>query len=133
MRGKFKKVVAFLTSEIVLSVSSVVAFPVSAAGDLTTNVDLKETSFSGAWSTIWRINCGDYAGSMTVGYDTFLTNEDYVDDFGTLAGKHYAGVKNSVEDIEYTNTVSSGSSTGRAEVKHTGVPVTYYAFWNVSR
>lgn len=133
MRGKFKKVVAFLTSAIVLSVSSVVAFPVSAAGDLTTNVELGQTSFSGAWSKIWYFDCGDYAGSMTVGYDTSWTNKDYVNLFGTKAGKHYAAVKNSEEKIEYTDTASSGSSTGRAEVKHTGVPVTYYAFWDVSR
>ena len=132
MRGKFKKVVAFLTSAIVLSVSSVVAFPASATGTLTTNVDLKETSFSRKWSTAWNFDCGIFTGTMTVGYDTFLTNEDYVEGFSTLASNmHYAGVKNSNNQIAYTGRASAGSPTGKADVVHNSSPVTYYAFWDV--
>lgn len=69
---------------------------------------------------------------MTVGFDTFATDEDYVTLFGTYAGKHYAKVTNSNEDYDTTNTATSGISTGKADIKHTGTPVTYTAYWNVS-
>jgi len=131
MTSKLKKVVATFTSAVMLTVSSVFAFPASATGTLTTNVDLGETSFSKKWSTIWTFDCGVYAGSMTVGYDTFATNEDYVTLFGTKAGNHYAGVKNSADDISYTNTAPKNTSTGKADVEHKSSPITYYAFWDV--
>lgn len=67
---------------------------------------------------------------MTVGFDTWGTDEDYVQSFGTLAGKHYAYVLNSDNDIDETNTVNAGTSTGKADIKHTGTPVTYGAIWH---
>lgn len=68
---------------------------------------------------------------MTVGLDTFITDEDYVELFGTYAGKHYAEVTNSLGQSDVTNTAVSGSSTGKADIKHVSTPVTYTAYWNV--
>lgn len=129
MNNKFKKVFVSLVASAMCVTGSIGAMS-AYAGCSTTNVALKKTSFSNDWSVIWTFECNDtYTGSMTVGFDTWALDEDYVTLFGTGIGNHYAGVKNSVDDIEYTNTASAGSSTGKADVEHYGSPVKYYAFW----
>ena len=67
---------------------------------------------------------------MTVGFDTWWQDEDFVTLFGTYAGRHYAKVKNSNGSTDQTSTAASGSSTWKADIKHTGSSVTYYAYWN---
>ena len=128
MKNTFKKITASIMAVASLTVG-VTGMSAGAAGTSTTNSAQGQNSFSSSWSAIWYFDCGNYAGSMTIGFDTWWTDEDYVNYFGTKNGNHYAAVKNSSGDIEYTDTASSGSSTGKADVKHTGTPVTYYAFW----
>lgn len=133
MKRIFKRSFAALIAATTMAVTgSYTVLNTSAAGRLTTNADQGQNSFSDKWSAVWTFECGDtYTGSMTIGFDTWWTDEDFVKFFGTKNGNHYAGVKNSSNTIEYTNTEVGGSSTGKADVKHTGTPVTYYAFWGV--
>lgn len=130
MKKTFKKAVVCLAAA--LSAGTIATTTAECASIQTTNVKLGQNSFDSSWHTVWDFQCGDiYMGSMTVGFGTFATDEDYVQLFGTLNGNHYASVKNSDGDNEYTNTAAPGVSTGKADVKHTGVPVTYYAFWDI--
>lgn len=131
MKKRFKKVLVSLVASTMCITGSIGAMSAYAASCSTTNVALGYTNFSNDWSAIWTFSCGNYTGSMTVGFDTWWTDEDYVDNFFTWAGYHYAAVKNSIGEIENTNTVPAGSSTGKADVDHYGSPVTYYAYWNV--
>lgn len=117
-------------SAIVLTTSSAMTLIANAAGMLTTNVDLGKNSFGSHWTLPWDFECDGEPSRMFVGYDTFFVKEDFVEDFVTdKNGDHYAGVKNSNGKIAYTDRASVGYPTGKADVEHTGSPVTYYAFW----
>lgn len=126
-----KKVAVTFTLAALLTASSVAVFPASAAGKLTTNVEQSQTSFKKKWDKPWTFDCGDGTGTMTIGYDTWCTNEDYVKDFRTECGNHYAAVKNSINEISYTNTAEQNKYTGKTDIEHYSSPITYYAFWYV--
>lgn len=132
MTKRLKKVSISIVASAMCVTGSIGAMSAYADGRLTTNVAQNHTDFSDDWSAIWTFSCGStYTGSMTIGFDTFWDDEDFVTLFGTKNGNHYAAVKNSIDEIEYTNTAPKSVSTGKADVDHYGSPVTYYAFWNV--
>lgn len=130
MNKKLKNLVVSIVTSAMCLTGSIGAITANATGCLTTNTEQEKTSFSESWSKTWYVPSG---GSMTIGYTENLvfSDKDYVNGYGTYNGKHYAGVKNSNNSIEYTDTKKSGIATGKAQVEHTGTPVTYYAFWDM--
>jgi len=86
-------------------------------------------SFSSKWSRlqVWVIDPTDSNNniSCTYGYDTFVTNEDYVKSCNSVLQTHYATVTNSKGTSNSTGTGAPLTTTGKADVKHTGKAVTY--------
>lgn len=115
-----------------IAASSIV--PVGASSLSTTASAQGKTSFKKAWSKTWSFDCDDiFKGSATIGYDTFLTNEDYIKSFGTLANDKnhlkYCKVKNSNGSTDESDKTTGSCATGKADIKHTGASVTYYVYW----
>lgn len=70
--------------------------------------------------------------TVTVGYDTWWTKEDYVNDcYAPTGWSHYAYVVNSDNEVAYTKTAKGGCNTNKADVKHTGNSVTYGVAVNI--
>lgn len=130
MAKRLKKAFVSLAASVMCITGSIGSMSVNAVGRSTTNVALGYTNFSDDWSAIWTFSCGNCACSVIVGFDTWFDDEDYIEYYFASGCVHYAAVKNSIGEIEYTNTASAGSSTGKADVNHTGNPVTYYVFCN---
>lgn len=144
---KIRKLVVLLVATISLAVTgmgyiSASAFttfvmPKGGYGISTTNAEQGRTDFSKSWYKTWTyyytyptVTGVTVTGSMTIGFDTFMVNEDYVQNYGTIAGSHYAAVQNSDGTIAYTDTAAVGMGTfKKADVKHTGTPVRYYGLW----
>lgn len=76
----------------------------------------------------WKTDPSDDGFSLTCkfGYDTFLTNEDYVKDCKSTLLSHEAAVKNSKGTSACTGLYRPGYKSNKADVKHTGSKVTYY-------
>lgn len=132
MKAHFKSIFGIFTSAVILATGalSIPTFADSGA-KTTTNFALEKTDFSKKWHKTWVFYFENgVSGSMTVGFDTWFTDEDYVTAFGTKAGKHYAYVINSKGSLDETNTAAKGETTGKADIKHTGSPVTYGAIWH---
>lgn len=131
MTIKVKKLYVGLLCTVMCVMSNISAMPANAGNISTTNVAQGQLNFSNSWSVMWTFQCGQYNATMEIGFDTWFQDEDYVDEFYTLAGNnHYAAVRNADNKIEYTNIVSHGQFTGKADVNHTGNYVSYYAYWN---
>lgn len=105
----------------------------------TTNINEGKTDFSRSWHKTWTMDCTGvtsdltYSGSVTIGFDTFWTDEDYVDGFGTLGNDSshykYARVTNSDGVSEDTPHNQGVSATGKGDVEHVSSPVTYFVCW----
>lgn len=130
MNKKFKKIITGIVALSMCMAGNLTTVVANAAGRASiTNVDLDCQGFSKSWTKTWIIE-SDNCGSMTVGYDTWWTKEDYVDKFGMYSdNKHFAKVENSNGVTASTNRVGKNSVTGKADVKHTGNTVTYHAVW----
>lgn len=95
-----------------------------------------QTSFTKAWSKVVDMDfnvsgvlISPSSVTLTIGYDTWWVKEDYVTKcFAPTGWDHFARVMNSNGDYEDTKVLKGGYNTGKADVKHTGSTVTYYAF-----
>ncbi|MEG2051274.1 MAG: hypothetical protein RR012_03115 [Oscillospiraceae bacterium] len=134
---KRKKIMSFICSicmVITLAVSSTMrASAVNYLSNYTTASALKQT-FSKDWEKSVLINTyyqgqKAYEGSMFVGFNTFLVDEDYAQYLWCPTGVwHYAKVVNSNGVSKSTPAVKGGSDTGSAQIQHTGSNVKYYAY-----
>lgn len=94
--------------------------------------------FSHEWNEVtdleWETTCGGVpftiGSPITYGYDTFLTNEDYVKRVGgqPTGWGVYGYVTNSQGTTEETAMIWGNSVGGSADVKHTGSNV-HYGVW----
>lgn len=133
-----KKRMASALSAIIMCSSLIAALPANATYcNGSTTASALGKSFKSKWSKAITIDI-DVEGdetlevSLTVGYDTWWTNEDYVKKCWAPTGvKHYAKVKNSKGKTASTGTARGGVNTGKADVKHTGSSVTYYGYADV--
>lgn len=137
MKKILKKFSASLAAIILMASSTV--FPVSAQwiNASTTAADHDHTSFKSDWKEKIKLNIKvegttTVETTMTIGFDTWAEDEDYVEDCWAPTGwKHYAKVRNSKGATESTNTVNGGFNSGKADVKHTGNSVIFYGYVNV--
>ncbi len=92
--------------------------------------DTQGHGFEKKWDALWCFEINYMEGSMKIGYDTWWTNEDYVKNFYMTGYKHYAKVTNSNGTSDSTDISKGSYGTPKADIKHTGVPVTYTAvYW----
>ena len=142
---KLKKLIALIMCTTMLMSSTVFAATYKQLdsdrfypGDEWTTEDDEEysipTSFTKKWSRSIQWEFKDEGGAVynaclaTVGYDTWWTNEDYIEDVCGSTGYYACGaVKNS--EGTWSGDTSWGSSSknsNKKDVKHTGSNVTYW-------
>lgn len=136
----------FLKSFVSLALVLIMCFTLSITafadyyGNYTTPTKLGKNFSNGKWDKrttvyIYHYTTKDLLGECTVtaGFDTFATDEDYVDDCWSATGiEHYASVRNSEGSSDRTGVARGGVNTGKADIKHTGSDVRYYTFADVT-
>lgn len=101
----------------------------------TTPSDLGQ-NFKKKWDVTTTIDVDadgeDVEVTVTVGYDTWWTNEDYVDKcYAPHGWEHKAYVINGQGVKATTKTRNGGYNTNKADVKHDGSSVTYGVMVNI--
>lgn len=89
------------------------------------------TSFNNAWKDYGCLRVDGKYYDFTYGYDTWWTNEDYINDVYAQKDNsktYYGKVRNSQSATDVTNKKSGTAKTGKADIKHTGKSVTYYIY-----
>ena len=128
-----------LFSALVLTCATMSTFSASAATWTNASTTAKEQgkdSFKKKWSKTITLDFPELEDvgelTMTIGYDTWCTNEDYVKNcWAPTSWRHYGKVKNSNGSTESTKTTKGGFNSDKADVKHTGSTVTYYGYLEV--
>ncbi len=127
---KLVQKIAVASATLAMLTGLVGIIPASAATVTgSTTASEQDQKFKKAWSKAIVLNIKvddiNIESSLTIGYDTWWTNEDYVNNCWTPTGwEHKATVKNA-SGSESTGTVKGGFNTGKADIKHSGDSVTY--------
>lgn len=87
-------------------------------------------NFSQKWKDYRTYTIEGISYDFTYGFDTFIINEDYIENVKAQAegSQYYGKVKNSNGATQVTNKVTGTDTTDTASVKHTGNTVVYYVF-----
>lgn len=130
--GKLKKIfTTFIVACLLVSICSIPAFAAGYSSNYTTAHKQGHDTFSSSWKDYASLKVDGHYYDFTIGFDTFGTKEDYINDVHSQAdnGKTYYGkIKNSADTTDVTTKASGTDKTGKADVKHTGTKVVYYVY-----
>lgn len=129
---KFEKIfTTFIVACLLVSICSISVFAADYSSNYTTAYQKGHKDFSSSWKDYATLKVAGHYYDFTIGFDTFNTDEDYINDVYSQAdnGKTYYGkIKNHSGTTAVTNKVSGKTKTGKADVTHTGKTVIYYVY-----
>lgn len=87
-------------------------------------------TFSRKWKDYGTYKVSGVYYDFTYGFDTYLIDEDYIEDVcaQTSGTEYYGKVKGTDTATDVTSVVSNKAKTGTASVTHSGNTVTYYVY-----
>lgn len=128
------KKAAAICSAMVLMASAMGSLSVGAKWHVQKTTSIAQNkSFTRAWHKTITMDFPALANvaevTVTIGYDTWWTNEDYVNDcYAPTGWPHLAVVQNSIGNKAATAQTKGGYITGKADINHIGEPVTYFVY-----
>ncbi len=131
MKLRKKVLTTVLAMSLMLTFCAVPAIAADYKAASTTASAQGHSYFKKAWKDYGCLKVGDKYYDFTYGYDTWITNEDYINDVyvqDKQSSTYYGKIENSDGITDVTNKKSDGKKTNKADVKHTSPTVTYYVY-----
>ncbi len=93
---------------------------------VTTDTDRSiSASYSGSFSSPWKLSRSKGSASLVYGYNTLFINEDYAWAYHTSL-LHWAELKNT---DWHNGPMATAGNVSKCEVTHEGTYVSYYCMW----